>query len=112
MSGEEIFVDILLKLGYYLVPATFILMFLAMVLGIVRNPKGSLKFIIGLAVLIVIFIVSYNGASGTPPPNLQVDAAPTAHTVKLVSAGITTFIASMIIAVVSLIGTSVVGLFR
>ncbi|MFT7589974.1 MAG: hypothetical protein ACI959_002195 [Limisphaerales bacterium] len=65
---ESFFIDILIKVGWYLVPATFILTFLAMILGVVREPKESIKFVVGFAVLIIIFVIAYNTADSTPPP--------------------------------------------
>ena len=78
----------------------------------VTNIKGSLKFIIGLAVLVVVFLVLYNSADGTTTDRWISDFGVTEGISKFVSAALTTTIGLALLTVVIFVLGEVRNLFK
>lgn len=75
----------------------------SLLIGIFQNIKGSAKLIIGLAVIIVTYFISYALASDVNPTSIPLSAG----AIKSVSAGIYTMIVMVILAIVSWLGMSI-----
>ncbi|MCO6476930.1 MAG: hypothetical protein J5I94_09945 [Phaeodactylibacter sp.] len=86
----------------------------------VSNFRSSLKGIIGFAILLVIFFVTYSTASGEPSPFIQgaIDkfeeggAVFTSNNLKFISGGISTAVALVAIAAAAFIFAEIRNLFK
>jgi hypothetical protein len=80
--------------------------------NLLRNPKGSIKFLIALAAIIVIFIIGYSVTpnSYTTAQLEKLDITPA--TAKMVGAGLLILYLMSIGAVVTIIYTSVAKFFK
>ncbi|MEN0006608.1 MAG: hypothetical protein AAF798_20815 [Bacteroidota bacterium] len=88
---------------------------------IATNFKGSMKGIIGFAILIVIFLVSYSMASGEATPFIQgaIDKFEgagngiiSAGNLKYIGGGITTAVVLVLIAAIAFIGAEIGNFFK
>ncbi|MCI5082386.1 MAG: hypothetical protein MRY78_11855 [Saprospiraceae bacterium] len=88
---------------------------------IATNFKGSLKGIIGFAILIVIFVVAYSAADTSITPSIAtaIEKFETAQgseitegTLRYMSGGITTMLALLGIAVVSFVAAEIRNFFK
>lgn len=105
-------VDLILTWGYFLLGLTILATLLAAFSNILLKPKGSLKILAILAVMVVVAIVSYalssNEFTAAQLEKLQI----TATTSKLVGAGLlfTYFLA--IVAILSIVFSAVSRIFK
>jgi hypothetical protein len=83
---QEFLTNIALPGGYYMVIITFLLMIVAMVIGIFSDRQGAIKFVGGLAVMAILYFIFYSGANGVNPSTIQVST----DVAKMVEAGIAT----------------------
>ncbi len=87
---------------------------------IASDFRGSIKGIIGLAILLVVFFVSYSMASGEPTPYIQgaIDnfeqggAEFTTNNLKFISGGISTAVALVAVAAIAFIFAEIRNLFK
>lgn len=91
-------------------PATIVVVLIAaalfvvsLLVGIFQNIKGSAKLLIGLAVILLTYFISYATASDFNPTSIPM----TAGAVKSVVAGINTMVTMVILAVVSWMGMAI-----
>ena len=104
--------DLLLYWGYILLIIVIVATLLAAIGNILLKPKGSLKVVIILAVMVVVGIISYalssNELSAAQLEKMQI----TASTSKLVGAGLyfTYFMAA--VALISIIYSAVSRMFK
>lgn len=80
------------------------------------NFKTSLKGIIGFAVLIVVFLIAYSTASGTPE-GIVADAVEksgtiTANNLKFISGGVTTALVLIGVAALAFVLSEISNLFK
>lgn len=107
----SIFVDYLLPVTYFLLGAAAIGAIVLPLINSLSNPKMLLGSLIGVAVIGVIFLISYGTASGEVTDvyeKFNVDSS----TSKLVGASINTMFTLMILGIVGIIITEVSKLFK
>jgi len=100
---ENFLVNIMLPGTIFLTIIAVVLFVFSLLIGIFQNIKGSAKLIIGLAVIIVTYFISYALASDVNPTSIPLSAG----AIKSVSAGIYTMIVMVILAIVSWLGMSI-----
>jgi len=100
---ENFLVNIMLPGTIFLAIIAGALFVFSLLIGIFQNIKGSAKLIIGLAVIIVTYFISYALASDVNPTSIPLSAG----AIKSVSAGIYTMIVMVILAIVSWLGMSI-----
>jgi len=105
---QDFFVNVLLPLGSYLIPVTLGMMLLGMIVGMLRNPKGAVKSLSGLAVIVVVFIIAYSSAD---PTNYSSVAA-SEGVVKLVEAGLVTLAVVLGLSIIAVIGSGIKNLVK
>lgn len=103
------FTNVLVPAGVYIAIITGILMVLAIVLNMVRDPKGAVKSVAGFGAILAMIFIFYSMADGTNPSDTM---EATEGTVKMVEAGIRTNFIMVIIAGVGLVGSIVLGIFK
>lgn len=81
-------IDLVLYWGYVLVILVLAVTLLGAVLNLMQNPKGSIKLLIALALIVVVFFVSYALSKNTFSPVMLEKKQTTATTVRLVGAGL------------------------
>lgn len=93
-------ISLLLYWGYFLFFLVIALTLIVSILNILQNPKKSIKLLIALALLIVVFFIAYAMSSNTLSP-AQLEKMDTSVTaVRLVGAGL---------FIVYLLGASAIG---
>ncbi|MBK7108103.1 MAG: hypothetical protein KA954_08845 [Chitinophagales bacterium] len=105
---ESLMTNIVLPAGVILIAICTILFVFSLFAGIFQNLKGSLKLLIGVGIILVIFFISFAMASDVNPAAIDVSGG----TVKFVTAGIITMAVLIIVAVVTAIGTAIVDAFK
>jgi hypothetical protein len=105
---QDFFVNILLPLGSYLIPVTLGLMVLGMVLGMLRNPKGAVKSLAGLGVIVVVFIIAYSSADPTNYSSVPASEG----VVKLVEAGLVTLVVVLGLTLIAVVGSGIKNLVK
>ena len=127
-AGPEKYETSAFDLGLFAsIGMTVIAFIIALVFGVgqlAMNPKGSLKGLIGLAVLVVIALVAYSTANGDLAQespeivrsiekfNTDQQADFDGDTLKLVGGSIITSVVMIALAVVSLIAFGIYSLFK
>ena len=105
---QEVFVNILLPIGTYLIPITLGLMVLGMLWGMARQPKSAIKSLGGLAVMIVIFFVAYSSADTTNYSTIPVSD----NVVRIVEAGLVTLGVILVLTLVAVIFSGIRNLVK
>lgn len=105
---ENFFVNIALPATIFLTVIAVLLFVVSLMIGIFQNVKGSVKMLITLGLLLVLFGIGYATASGANPTTIDVSA----NTVKMISAGIFATLALSVIAVVAAVGMSIYNAFK
>ena len=100
--------NIALPAGFILVVICAALFVISMFAGILQNIKGSIKLIVGLGVILVIFFISYAMASDSNPAAIELNSG----TVKFVTAGIITMAVLIVLTVVTAIVTAIVDALK
>lgn len=59
-------IDVILYVSYFLLGATMLLSVLLPLIGIVKNPKGAVKSLVGLLIMAVVVGAAYAMASSEP----------------------------------------------
>ena len=105
-------VDLLLNWGYVLLVLIIAVTLTSAVMGLARNPKGSFKFLVMLAVVIIVGVVSYAMSSNTYSATELEKLNITASTSRMVGAGlfITYFLG--IVAILSIVYATVSRMFK
>ena len=71
--------------------------------GIFQNVRGSLKLLVGVAVILITYFICYATATEVNPTNLPMSAG----SIKFVTAGIYTMITMVILAVITWISMAI-----
>ncbi|HET8963498.1 MAG TPA: hypothetical protein VFM99_06350 [Chitinophagales bacterium] len=100
--------NIALLAGVILIGICTVLFIISLMAGILQNIKGSLKLLIGVGIILVIFFISFAMASDVNPAAIDVSGS----TVKFVTAGIITMAVLIVVAVITAIGTAIVDAFK
>jgi hypothetical protein len=108
-SGEG---DTLMYWGYALLIFAVVITIVASILNLIVNPKGSVKFLIMLAVMVVLAIVSYSLATNEFNQYQLEEMEITETTSKMVGAGLIFMYALAILAVLAIIYSSVSRIFK
>lgn len=110
--ADVVSVDLLLNWGYILLVLIIAATLITAVMGLVRNPRGSLKFLTMFAVVVVVGIISYalstNDYSVTELEKLKI----TASTSRMVGAGLYLTYFLGIVAILSIIYATVSRIFK
>lgn len=110
--ADVVSVDLLLNWGYVLLVLIIAATLITAVMGLVRNPRGSLKFLTMFAVVVVVGIISYalstNDYSVTELEKLKI----TASTSRMVGAGLYLTYFLGIVAILSIIYATVSRIFK
>lgn len=104
--------DIILYWGYILFIVAVAVLLGISLLGILKNPKGSVKVLIILAAMIVIGLIAYSVSKNTITPVMMEKYKVTASTVKWVGAGLILTYLMMAAAVGVFIYTAIVKFFK
>ena len=67
--GSAMGVDVMLIYAYIIFAIALVLAIVFPLINIISNPKGAMRTLVGLVVMIVIFGISYLCSSDTPVPN-------------------------------------------
>lgn len=105
-------VDLMLEWAYVLLGATVAAAILFPVIGIVQNPKGALRSLVGLIIVAVVLGISYALASDVPVPNSAGGLFDNAATLKLTDTGLFATYAAMAVAILSAIIGEVSNIFK
>lgn len=100
---ENILTNIAIPVGIILVVICTVLFIVSMVAGILQNVKGSVKLLIGVGVVIVIFFIAYAMSSDANPTAVDLSAT----NVKFITAGILTMAILIVLTFVIAIGTAI-----
>lgn len=104
--------DLLLTWGYILLGVTILATLLAALSNILLKPKGSLKILVIVAVMVVVAIVSYalssNEFSAAQLEKMQITAA----TSKMVGAGLVFTYILAIVALLAIVYSAVSRIFK
>jgi len=104
--------DTLLYWMYTLLILSGVIIVAVSAYGMIKNPKGSYKALLAIAGLIVLAILSYTMSSNTYGPAMLEKYSITANGVKMVGAGLIMTYLILVIAVGTLIYTSVSKFFK
>lgn len=80
--------DMMLYWGYLLVILSIIVVLAISIMGMLKNPKGSKKVVIIIALMIILGFVSYAASTNTLSPDQLERYSITPSQVKLVGAGL------------------------
>lgn len=105
---ESLITNIALPAGVILVIICSALFIISMMAGILQNIKGSLKLLVGVGVILVIFFISYAMASDANPTLIEMSSG----NVKFVTAGIITMGALIVLTVVIAIGAVIYDIVK
>lgn len=104
---------LLIMLSVILVAVIVFSTFLASpILGIISNPKGIVKSLIGAAILLVIFFISYAMADDTVTRGFEAMGIDTPGKSQLIGGVITTVFALIVIGIVAYIFSSINSLLK
>ena len=104
--------DMLLYWMYTMVIFSLVVIAIVATYAMIKSPKGSFKALIYIGGLIAIGILSYVFSKNTFGPAALEKYKITANTVKLVGAGLLLMYFMLIIAIGSLVYTSVIKFFQ
>jgi uncharacterized membrane protein len=104
--------DLMLYWGYFLAILSIIIVLGISLMQILKNPKGSLKTLITVGVIVFLALISYAMSKNTLTPDQLERAKITANGVKMVSAGLIMTYLIMVIAIGVFIYTSLYKLFK
>ena len=104
--------DLLLYWMYALLILSGVVTLASSLINIIKNPKGSLKIVGVIAIIIVLGIISYVVSSNTFSPAMLEKYSITAKGVKMVGAGLMMTYFIMIIAIGVFIYTSMSRIFK
>ncbi len=104
--------NLLIYWGYLLGIIVIAVTLGTLVINLVRNPKGSMKFLIALAAIIVIFIIGYSVTPNTYTPTQLEKFDITPATAKMVGAGLLILYLMGIGAVVTIVYVSIAKFFK
>jgi hypothetical protein len=99
----DFFVNVLLPIGFYLIPVTLGLMVLGMLWGMARQPKSAIKSLGGLAVMIIIFFAAYSAADTTNYSTIPVSD----NVVRIVEAGLVTLAVVLVLALIAVVFSNI-----
>lgn len=119
MPEEEQYKTGIFDVGFYGVGLLLFLIIAALVIfGVIQiasNFKSSAKSLIGVAVLVGIFLISYATASAEPI-GMVADAAKkmsvSDNTVKLIGAGLNTVVILSVVTIVALVASEIRNFFK
>ena len=81
-----------------MIPISFILLGVGMIWSMASNPKGAIKSIAGVLVMVIIYLIGYSMADPTNTAPIPASGS----IVKAVEAGLVTFIVLLIITVAAM----------
>lgn len=105
---ESFITNIVLPASVVLLIICTVLFIVSLLAGIFQNIKGSLKLLIGVGAILVIFFISFAMASESNPAAIELSGG----VVKFVTAGIITMAVLTVVAVIAAIGTAIVDAFK
>lgn len=111
------FFNITLYLSLFILFIAAILWILVEGINLGLNPKGSLKFLAGIAALVVLYIIFYYSASGAEGGRLAELIADPAYNMtpivsKHVSAGLWTTFTLFLLSVIAFVGSEIIAIFK
>lgn len=111
------FFNITLYLSLFILLVAAVLWLLVEAVNLLLNLKGSVKFLAGFAVLVVLYIIFYYSASGAEGGKLaELIADPaynmTTNVSKHVSAGLWTTFALILLSVIAFVGSEIIAIFK
>lgn len=104
--------DLMLYWGYILVIFSGVITLFVALRGITKNPKGSMKSLVIIAIMIVLGIISYAMSQNTLSPEQLEKYSISPNGVKMVGAGLILTYLIMIGAIGVFIYTSVIKFFK
>jgi hypothetical protein len=104
--------DLMLYWGYFLAILSIVIVLGISLMQILKNPKGSLKTLITVGVIVFLALISYAISNNTLTPDQLERAKITANGVKMVGAGLIMTYLIMVIAIGVFIYTSLYKLFK
>jgi multisubunit Na+/H+ antiporter MnhB subunit len=104
--------ELLIYWGYFLGFIVIATALFAMVSSIMRNPKGSVKMLIVIAAMILIFVIAYSVSTNKFTPAELEKLQITASTAKFVGAGLLILYLLGIGALVTVIYTSIAKIIK
>ncbi len=105
---QDFFSNVLLPLGLYLVPVVFVLMVAGLLWGMFSDPRKAMKSVAGIVVLAAIFLISYAMADSTNYSSVPASE----NVVKIVQAGLSTFVVLLFITVAAMFGSVIRDIFK
>jgi hypothetical protein len=100
---ENFMVNIVLPGAIFLAIIAAVMFIASLLVGIFQNVKGSIKLLVALGVIIVLFMIGYATASDVNPTSIELSGS----SVRMITAGIVTMISLTILGVVTTIAMSI-----
>ncbi|MFA8298554.1 MAG: hypothetical protein ACEPOV_00140 [Hyphomicrobiales bacterium] len=104
--------DVILWYSYILILVTAAIAIIAPAINLIFNPKGAVNILIAVLIMVIIWFISYGLASDALTIKQSVELGITAGTSKIVGAGLYFTYITLGLAVLSIIGTSVIRIFK
>lgn len=96
-------VDLMLYWMYVILALTFVAALASPILNIVQNPKGAIRSVIGLLLVLVVLAISYALASDVPVVNSGGDVYDDPTTLKLSDMGLYSMYIALIGSILAII---------
>jgi hypothetical protein len=113
MSLEEVMVDFVLPLSYWLIGAAILLaLVFGVVVSIMSNPKGMVRSLIAIVLLAIVFGIGYSIAGDEMQPFYPKFGVMDASDSKMVGGGLMTFYILFAIAAVGIVFTEISKAFK
>ena len=98
-----------------LVCIAFFLALISALMGLVTDPKGSMKFLIALAGMAILFVILYSGSSAEGGPRLAMLTEKfnvSDGVSKLISGGVKTTVIAIVIGMVGAVVMEIINFFK
>ena len=113
MSFEEVMVDMVLPLSYWLIGAAVLLaLVFGVVVSIMSNPKGMVRSVIAIVLLAIVFGIGYSIAGDEMKPFYPEFGVMDASDSKLIGGGLMTFYILFAVAAVGIVFTEISKAFK
>ena len=105
-------IELFLYWGYFLFILVLATTVLVAAMNVLQNPKGSVKLLIALALMAIIFFISYSVSTNTFTPAMLEKMDTSATTVRFVGAGLFILYVMGVGAIAVILYTTVAKLFK
>ena len=111
-TNTESNIELFLYWGYFLFILVLATTIFIAAMNIFQNPKGSVKLLIALALMAIVFFISYSVSTNSFSPAMLEKMETTASTVRFVGAGLFILYVMGIVAIGAIIFTTIAKFFK